>query len=322
MSLATQSLDVEGRMWRRAAFAAFAHWLALAAEPGVFGAIPPESEGPFAHVVDSPLWPDEAAAVERIPLRYLLAKLRYGPEGRTLGRSFDPLAARDTHATLMREGERFRGSVVNTGLGVLVDIARVESVLTGPPDPCDLYAGVLAAFDVRRGLEVRLWAFRALRRRGDPMLYPGDRVHVDGYFLKRTCLVDAKGALRWMPLVISPWPTLSAQPSGVPKWAPLAWYLQAAPSLSALLPLAETPHREVRSRLVLVARADGTFRADGIAFATEDEAVAAAREVIAPHPERAVVAAAEEGRGDLVARARAVLARAGAERIAELPAPP
>jgi hypothetical protein len=277
-------------------------------------------DDPFACVVDSSLWPDEAAAVERPPLRFLLAKLRYGPGGRTLGRDFDPRAARDAHATLMREEGRFRGSVVNTGLGVLVDLRRVESVLIGERDPCDLYAGVLAALDVRRGLEIRLWAFRALRRRGDAMLYPGDRVRVDGYFLKRTCLADAAGNLRWMPLVVSPWPTRSRQPSGVPKWAPLGWYLRAAPELASLLPLAEVPHEEVRSRLVLTARADGSFRADGVVFASEDEAVAAARGVVAEHPSRAVVAAAEPGANR--ERASAVLERAGAGRIAELGAPP
>ena len=152
---------------------------------------------------------------------------------------------------------------------------------------------------------IRFWAFRVLRRPGDAVMYPGDRVFLCGYFFKVTPVVDGAGRTHWMPLVVGPWPSYSG------KWWPLGIVLRKH-GLERLLPTSELPHDQVWSRLVVDVEEDGRISVDG-APVSRDGARAELRRGEAAHPGRAVVV--RSSGEEAAAAAREMLAEAGIRRV-------
>jgi hypothetical protein len=258
----------------------------------------------LAQVVDSPLMPEEAAALEGVPYRALLDRLRVGPDERTLnamsvllaGASGDPF----THRTLVERPDEHRGQIV-FATGVVAQIDLVTAGGVGRLDDCEVYAGVMGVFRLaadKRSARIQPWAFRALRRPGDGRLYVGDRVTVSGYFFKTVPLVDASGAVNRMPLVVCPWPTV------VGFW-PASMVRRYG---AGLVPVREFPHEEIRRRPVVDFLDGAAVTLNGVAL--ERATVAAAlRRFAERHPSRAIVARAG-GDADR-AEAEAWLASAG-----------
>jgi len=258
-----------------------------------------ELEFALAQVVDSPLMPEEAAAIEERPYRLLLEKVRLGPDQRTLA----SLEWRFTYEGLRSSPDRFRGRIVYDAACTIAEIRRSPAPGAGRFDRDEVYAGVAANVDGRTG-RLRLWAFRFLRRPGDALVYPGDRVNIAGYFLKNVPLLDASGEVHWMPLLVGPWPTYTG------RWWPASALRRICPGL---LPSREIPHEELRSRAVLSVLADGAILLGGRALSRE-RAVAELRRSAHAHPRRAVVAEfASPGAREL---AQALLDEAGVEKVA------
>ena len=269
----------------------------------------------LAGVVDLAEWPDEAAALEERPYSMLLDRVRLGPEGPTLGW----VAAEDfTYEGVLADPDRFRGRVVYTERGIIAEIGRLEAPGVGRADRHEVYGGILASLG--RAGAIRLWSFRVLRRRGDALLYPGDRVDISGYFFKIVPVIDALGETHRMPLVVGPWPTYAPRNPDLPRWAPLGEWLKRAPDLAAMLPTREVPHETVRSRLVLDVGPDGAFSFDGVRFG-RGAVLNELRRYARTHPGRAAVLRARDDRGRDAClcggrqAGREILAEAGIERF-------
>ena len=245
----------------------------------------------LAGVVDTRLWPEEAAALERRPYRMLLDRVRTGPDEITM--SHYVAECRGSVDRLLRSPDEFRGRSVYFTTGIIVELRRVEAPGVGHLDRDEVYAGIIA--EPRSGPDpIKLWAVRALRLAGEARLYPGDRVNVSGYFFKNVPVVDARGGEHWMPLLVCPWPTYYG------RWTPIGPTLRAAEAAD-LFPTREYPHEELRSRPVLDVHADGRLALDGAPL-TRKEALAELRRYAFAHPGRAVVARPAGGASEQIAR--------------------
>ncbi len=267
--------------------------LVLATAPAAFSS---EAESDLdlalAGVVDTRLWPDEAAALEVRPYRMLLEKVRAGPD--EIAMRWYVVRRHLSAKRLLGSPDEFRGQPTDVPAVTLVELTRTDAPGVGRFDRCEVYAGIAGHIQRDPVLRVELWAFRALRLPGEPMLYPGDNVGISGYFLKNVPVVDARGGVHWMPLLVCPWPTFR-------KWLPLGLQLEAA-GMTGLLPTSELPHEEVRSRLVLDVRDDGRLALDGAAV-TRPEALAELKRYAFAHPGRAIVARLGGGGSEVLARA-------------------
>ncbi len=245
----------------------------------------------LAGVVDTRLWPEEAAALERRPYRMLLDRVRTGPDEITM--SHYVAECRGSVDRLLRSPDEFRGRSVYFTTGIIVELRRVEAPGVGRFDRDEVYACIIA--EPRSGPDpIKLWAVRALRLAGEPRLYPGDRVNVSGYFFKNIPVVDARGGEHWMPLLVCPWPTYYG------KWTPIGPVLRAA-GAADLFPTREYPHEELRSRPVMDVHADGRVALDGTPL-TREETLAELRRYAFAHPGRAVVARPADSAAEEIAR--------------------
>jgi hypothetical protein len=247
----------------------------------------------LAQVVDAREFPTQAAALEVTPYRMLLDRVRVGPDERTLA----PLACLSySLRSILASPDDYRGKIV-TATGIIVDLKRVDAPGVGGSDGNAVYAGILVAgssperMRATGVLEVRKWAFRALRRRGNPILYVGDHVHLSGYVLKNVPILDARGRTHWLPLLVTPWPTHFG------KWWPASVIRRKA---GGLLPATELRHEQVRTRPVVDAFDDGAIALNGVR--QDPQTVAAAlRRFAARRPGRVVVARAGSAKGRAVA---------------------
>ena len=291
---------------RRPLLLAQALLLVLAAAPAAFSSeAGSDLDLALAGVVDTRLWPEEAAALETRPSRMLLDKVRAGPDEAAM--SWYVVKRSLTAEKLLRSADDYRGSLTGVPISTVVELRRVEAPGVGRFDRYEVYAGIVGRLQRNpdSGAEwIDLRAFRALRLPGEPMLYPGDKVNLSGYFLKNVPVVDATGGVHWMPLLVCPWPTFR-------KWLPLGPQLEAA-RMTDLLPTSEIAHEEVRSRLVLDVREDGRLALDG-APVTRAEALAELRRYAFAHPGRAIVA--RLGGSGSEALARALKEESGVKRM-------
>lgn len=269
----------------------------------------------LAGVVDTRLWPEEAAALELRPYRMLLDKVRTGPHEVTMRHYV--AERRGSAEELLGSPDEFRGCAVYFTAGIILELRAVHAPGVGRFDRDEVYAGIIARPTPGRPSEPELFAIRALRLAREPRLYPGDRVNVSGYFFKNVPVVDAKGGVHWMPLLVCPWPTYYG------KWTPVTPVLRAVEAAD-LFPTSEYPHEEVRRRPVLDVREDGRLALDG-APVTRTSALAEIRRYAFAHPGRVMVARLPkldgEGAPEGIVRALKEAVGVGCLLVKDLPAP-